>query len=391
MKQGKLLYVSRLNVNNNNHIGVLKKVRGMCRAFSDYFDEVFVEYEKGQKFIVESVNTGIPVFTNHYDGLLGRRSFYSDILKWADENDITVFYIRFDHLDTVMVSTFKKLKKMGIKVILELPTYPYAAERDSRHRQLLSKKNYFEFALKRAAAWMEEKHIKQAHRYIDKIVTFTYDGTIWGTPTVCIENGVDCDSIKVRNHINTSNKIIIGCVANLAVWHAVDRVIEGLNAYYSANPAPEYIVEFWIVGAGQESEHMQKLVNAYGLGDYVLFKGAKRGAELEAIMDEFDIGVGTLGLHRIGLEWGSTLKAKEYCASGLPFIYASREKGLKGDEAFALKFPDDESVIDIDAVTAFALKVRNDVSIREQMRRKAENEYSWTALTKCILRDVVHE
>ena len=385
MQKEKMLYISRLNTYSDKHIGTLKKVRGMCKGFLVHYD-VYIEYEKGNVYTVESIETNNVVFENDYSGIIGRVRFYKQITKWIIEHNIKILYLRFDHLDSIMVSTFKKLKANGVKVILELPTYPYAGERDKRHQQLLKEKKYFEYLVKKIAVMNEEQNIRRAPRFIDKIVTFTYEGSVWNVPSICIENGVDCDSIRVQQHYSTSSTIIVGVVANLAIWHAVDRVVEGLKEYYN-NTVPERIVEFWIVGNGSETNSIKELVKKYGLEEYVKFLGSKTGSDLEETMSAFDIGVGTLGLHRIGLEWGSTLKAKEYCAAGLPFIYASKEKGLRGDEPFALKFPDDESAIDINKMVDFAVNVRNDEQLKMRMREKAENEYSWEALTQKIIND----
>lgn len=382
MSKDKLLYISNLDTNNPKHLGILKKARGMCKGFAEGYD-VYLEYRKGERFLVETTVSNKALLDKCYKGHLGRIRFYKDIEEWIQKNKIRIVYIRFDHLDNVMLRFFKALRKADVKIYLELPTYPYAGERDKRHKELLKKKKYPEYMAKRIAAIIENKNTKAVSKYIEKIITYTYDGTIWNTPSLCIENGVDCGNIKLREHHNDSSNIIVGVIANLAKWHAVDRFVEGMKTYY-ANGCPEHEVEFWIVGEGSESPVIRELIDKYGLEDHVIMKGAKTGAELEEIIDNIDIGVGTLGLHRIGLPWGSTIKSKEYCAAGLPFVYASREKALKGDEPFALKFPDDETPINIEEVVRFALKVRNDHTLRAAMREKAEKEYSWASLTKKI-------
>ena len=378
----KLLYISRLNADNPKHLGTLKKVRGMCGGFSDSY-YVYLEYECGGMSVVEELLPQNKAIEKAYRGLGSRTRFYKDIFDWICKNGISIVYIRFDHLDNVMLGFFRKLKSRGVKIYLELPTFPYAGERDKRHRDMLKKGKIPQYMIKRILAKQEEAHTRSVNKYVEKIITYTYDGTIWNLPSMCIENGVDCSSIKVRDHQNDSEKVIIGCVANLAKWHAVDRVIEGLKNYY-AQPSVRP-VEFWIVGEGSETAFVKSLVEKYNLSDHVIFKGAMSGESLEKVLNEIDIGVGTLGLYRIGLPWGSTLKSKEYCAAGLPFFYSSREKALTGYEPFALKFEDNDSPIDINAVVEFALKVRNDIQLRKEMREKAEREYDWKSLTKKIL------
>ena len=73
------------------------------------------------------------------------------------------------------------------------------------------------------------------------------------------------------------------------------------------------------------------------LENNVFFWGAKSGDELKDFVNRADIGIASLGMHRLGLNVASTLKVKEYCAYGLPFIYAYTEKAIEENCEFALK------------------------------------------------------
>ena len=386
MNKKRLLYISRLNTENKKHLGTLKKVRGMCMGFLEEYD-VFLEFETGKNYHIETIPNQCCIDQGKINGFWGRLLFYKYIYQWIIQNKIDILYIRFDHLDTIMLLFFKKLHKANVKIILELPTYPYSGERDQRHNELLKKRRYVEYTIKRIVAKVEERNTKFVSRYINKIITYTYDGIIWNTPTLCIENGVDCDCVKIRESSHASDEIILCCVANLSPWHAIDRVVEGLKNYYNSCDRRNKVF-LWLVGEGQETQNIRLMTTKYKLEDHILFLGPKTGSDLENIMEQVDLGVGTLGLYRIGLPWGSTLKSKEYCAAGLPFIYSSREKALKGDEPFALKFEDNDSPIDMQLVIDFANKVRNDMSLRKLMRKKAEEEYSWKALTKKIMENI---
>ena len=115
------------------------------------------------------------------------------------------------------------------------------------------------------------------------------------------------------------------------------------------------------------------------------FWEAKSGVELTEIMNCADIGIGSLGLHRIGLTWGSTLKVKEYCASSLPFIYSYDEKKLSGNEKFALKLPANDLPINMQEVSEWASHVIKDIELQIQMRTFAEENYDWTIIIKELI------
>ncbi|MEI3231140.1 MAG: hypothetical protein V8S24_07840 [Gordonibacter pamelaeae] len=75
---------------------------------------------------------------------------------------------------------------------------------------------------------------------------------------------------------------------------------------------------------------MEKLVSELKLEDFIVFAGAATGSKLDAFFDDADVAVGSLGLHNRGF-LGLTMKSREYCARGIPFIYSFPEKGFNGD------------------------------------------------------------
>jgi hypothetical protein len=62
-----------------------------------------------------------------------------------------------------------------------------------------------------------------------------------------------------------------------------------------------------IVGEGAILEDLKLLVDKLNLNSFVIFHGKKTGLELDTLYDTCDIGVGSLGMYRIGLNRGSTL------------------------------------------------------------------------------------
>ena len=64
--------------------------------------------------------------------------------------------------------------------------------------------------------------------------------------------------------------------------------------------------------------------------------------------------------HRIGLSESPTLKVREYCARGIPWIIACKDPDFPDDFPYILRVPPDESPIDIDPVIDFAQKICSD-------------------------------
>ena len=98
---------------------------------------------------------------------------------------------RYFYSSPWFISYLKFLKKINLKVILEIPTYPYDGE---------VKDNFF-------TKW-DKKYRKELHKYVDKGVTYSNDKKIWGITCINISNGIDLDEIKLRNKKEIKNKIV---------------------------------------------------------------------------------------------------------------------------------------------------------------------------------------
>jgi hypothetical protein len=103
------------------------------------------------------------------------------------------------------------------------------------------------------------------------------------------------------------------------------------------------------------------------------------------LMNHVDIGVGTLGLHRIGLKRGSTLKTKEYCARGIPFIYGYEEKQLTENDDYDMRIPSDDSPVDFVKCIEFAERSMRNKEVSQRMRIDARSKFDWSVQMKPIL------
>ena len=223
-------------------------------------------------------------------------------------------------------------------------------------------------------------------KYTDAIVGVTNEITQYEVsrsgdsrkPHITIGNGFDVASPPVRRPPDyNGDDLHLLCVANISRWHGLDRLLRGL-ATYSGTPK----VILHIAGDGAELPHLQQLTDELGIGDRVIFHGFTAGKALDALFDQCHIAVGSLGIHRIGLKEASILKAREYCARGIPFIIACADPDFPPDFPYILRLPADESPIDIEQVLAFAKEVYADPDHPQKMRRYAEEHLDWSVKMK---------
>ena len=294
---------------------------------------------------------------------LKKRFSYRSVTDYIRREGVRFLYVRFDHnANPALIRWFAHLKKLGVRIVMEIPTFPYDPEyaRASRKTKLvLSVDKCFRNALA---------------RQVDRIVTFSQYDTIFGRPTIRISNGIDFAHIPLKTNVNdTSNTVHLLGVADIHFWHGFDRVIEGLKDYYAAPHGRT--VKLRIVGDGMPDliGSYARSIETYGLGAYAEITGPRSGAELDAEFAWCDMGVASLARHRNGIESLKSLKNREYAARGIPFVYSERDSDFDA-MPYVLKAPADDTPLDIAALVSWL-----DAADRtpEHIRTTIEGTLSW--------------
>lgn len=312
--------------------------------------------------IIKDYGTGI------FAGLR-QRIDYDCVYDYCRDNKIEFVYARcFQNANPFLIRFFKRLKKLGIKSVTEIPTYPYDHEFVG-----------FPF-LTRVGLKIDQLFRNQLSNQMNAIVTFSDAETIFGQRTIRISNGVDMDSIPLHHYNESEDDSVhlIG-VAEVHYWHGYDRLIAGLGEYYRniTNPQPVY---FHIVGGVWKSEMydsihapgFSELMDKYNIRDKVFFHGQLFGEELDHLFNKCCFAIGSLARHRSGITFIKTLKNREYATRGVPFIYSEQDSDFD-DQPYVIKAKPDESPIDIPQILDF---VDNHHFLPEEIRKTVEH-LSW--------------
>jgi hypothetical protein len=130
-----------------------------------------------------------------------------------------------------------------------------------------------------------------------------------------------------------------------------------------------------------------QLTQSLQLDPHVTFHGVTTGKALDELFDRSDIAIASLGMHRIGLESASSLKTREYCARGIPFLFAGRDISFGDDFPFALRVPTGDDPIDFGRVLSEHANVLARVANpAAEMRAYAAAHLSWKTRLNEIMR-----
>ncbi len=148
-----------------------------------------------------------------------------------------------------------------------------------------------------------------------------------------------------------SDTLRLVSVANFEDWHGIDRVIEGMRAFYSSKKS-DIVVRLDLIGPieGSVYQRITHLINKYGLQQNVFIHGRLEPAEYQALLVDSHIAIGSVAMHRAGMRRDSSLKSGLYCAIGIPFIASHLDERFPEDFRYRYMVAKDESEIDIQMI-----------------------------------------
>ncbi len=304
---------------------------------------------------------------------------FGSVYVFCQKNGIELVYARsYINASPFLIHLFKKFRRSGIKSVIEIPTYPYDHEFKSLpidHKIRL---------------WQDKLFRKSLAKQTDAIVTFSDEKRIFGQRTINISNGIDFDELPLHHPVDCSKEVHLIAVAEVHLWHGLDRLIEGLGQYYrnQNNKRPVY---FHIVGKVWDTEMygtksatgFATHIKNYNIEDYVIFHDRLFGEDLNQVFEECAFAIGSLARHRSGITNIKTLKNREYACRGIPFIYSENDSDFD-NQPYILKAPADESPIDIEHILHFI----DNFTIRPEDIRKTVEHLSWKNQMEIVIKSI---
>lgn len=320
------------------HSGVYKKIQSQIKSLErSGFETVLFgsQNEQGDMFIGDTI-----IGPRMSLRKIGQQvAFFTKIVTLINDYKISFIYYRFNGAaNPYEYIFFSRLKKMGIKMVMEIPTYPYDGE--------IASKNGIYYLDKLCRIPMAKK--------FDYVVTFSDLARIFSQKTINISNGIDFNAVPLKNNIEVrSHELNLLGVANLTSWHGYDRIICGLSEYYNTANNDVKVKLHLVTGLENDCVmELKQLVSRLKLERYVYFHGELHGKALDKLFDEAQVAIGSLGRHRNNITQLKTLKNVEYAARGIPFIYSEINEDFD-DASYVMRIKADDSPVNIPSIIEF--------------------------------------
>ena len=357
-----------------NQVEGLKELGHDVRLCTYTYDKFGNKVRMVNDVIIENLGNGIfsPVI---------KRINYNAVVNYIIRNNIQFVYVRsFHNANPFTIHLFKSFRRLGVKSVIEIPTFPYDQEYSQSNLYL------------KTELFIDKLYRKSLAKQTDAIITFTDIEEIFGQKTIQISNGINFNILPlIQESHKKRNQIHLIGVAEVHFWHGYDRIINGIGEYYQEEKHPLIDVYFHIVGGIGKNEMYGSnqfqgfitIIENYDIKNHIIFHGQKFGSELDNIFNISDFAIGSLARHRTGITNIKTLKNREYAARGIPFIYSETDVDFDS-MPYIIKAPADESPIDIQNIIDF----KKNFNLSPFQIRDTIKELSWKNQMKKVINSI---
>ncbi len=363
----KIAYINLL-YSKGNMLGVEKKIIEEAAFFSKQGIDVYFlnrhkdGYEKNIFFKRVDDYHDKPFFE-----LYLRAFTFKVIENIIDLDAYDKIYLRYPLMD---LSALSFAKRYGHKVITQ-----------HHGKELAEIKTYnIKFIFKVFQYFNERFLARHFFQYIQGLTAISDDLKEYEVKRV----GFKGEAVRFSNGINperfTSYKPplldrefnLIMVSSSFAAWHGLDRLVESLATYTSA----DIQIHLYVVGnVTQEHQVMFQKLDSNQSVTYHL-EGKLYGNELDRVFQKAHMACDSLAMFRLNMHEASTLKSKEYIARGIPFIYSAPDHDLSSLGRYLYDAKNEDSLIDFYKILKFYKKL-DIVTMQNEMQKTTRNILSW--------------
>lgn len=359
-----------VTVEDMNLVGVRNKISGQLKALNEIGIPARLHIFKSSNERLLATNLPADSEVIEFDGptsdsLLTKmwleanryRSIRKTITSFSADEVVYLRYINLDHIP----------RKKRCRVIVEHQTMESIQFRLGK-----SPRNRLSCAIEMVRGKHYRRKADGRVGVTKEILNYEMERAKDQAPSLVIPNGIDIKDIETRAFLaNDDGAFRIVGLANIAPWHGYDRVLEGISRYRGPRR-----IEFMIVGNPNSDFSLLDACKRLKVQDNVVFLGELSRAEFSRLISKSHVAVGTLAAHRKGLSETSSLKHREYCAMGIPFLYSGSDPDFPLDFPYAIRL-DPFSPLDMEEIIARIDRILSDGEHPIKMHRYAEEHLDW--------------
>ncbi|MEO6884096.1 MAG: hypothetical protein ABI199_08740 [Bacteroidia bacterium] len=368
-----ILYVYLADIESSS--GITNKVNGICEAFekNSFSWMLFTLSSKAEKIGLVSKNKYV-LPSSYFEK---KTELYSELDKFIKSQ--TVFDIYFLRYPFASKELFYFMEKNPFKVIIEHNT-----------------KEISEIRFSNSNSWIKKFKIRPTPSYVKLLIDvywkplfteYYYGKKILGLAKmgvavtqeiakyemsrnksykcVLLSNGVDVKRVPFYKRVLKEGEVvnIIMLVSSSSNWHGVDLIVKSFNKYKNNT------IHLYLIGKISEKDQQEISLNRN-----ITSTGFLTSSEFDIYLKSAHLGLGSFGIFRKKLKEATTLKVREYLASGLPVFLGHIDSDIEQSEElkkYARCMDIEKADIDWNTVYKWAVTLYKEEDINEKIRNIA--------------------
>lgn len=332
-------------------------------SFNENISVLPLRYKRNSKF-----------FNSFYKEL----SYYNTLIDWLKENESKYSIILFRY-PLASYGLYKLLSKFPNKIVFEHNT----KEIEELSNELKNVRKKIPFSIK-PGFFLYLFEVGYLPILLEKFLApFIFKKAIGGISVTreiakyeqqrqakynnyVVSNGIDVTSNQLHQlYLYNCKEINLFMLkGNPALWHGVDRIIKGLENYKGDKKITVDLI-------GNINSYDNTMILASKCKNQINIIPSVSHDKLVDYLKNYHAGIGSLGMHRIGLMEACPLKVREYFGFGFPCIIGYDDTDLMECNDFLpyyLQIPSDESPVDFIKVEKFIESVYSDENHPKKIR-----------------------
>ncbi len=198
---------------------------------------------------------------------------------------------------------------------------------------------------------------------------------------ISFHNGIDISNYSVTRIPELDNEVRFLIVANIADWHRYDRMIHAMHDYHGG-----YSLHLTVISPDNDIvKSLKQLALHLNIDTMVEFVGAKDISGIKELAGNCHIGIGQLSLSADCSPQINTLKTKDYCAMGLPFVTSCRDTSFESDFPYSYVLKDMDSTLDLEDIIHWYENIRKNPAYKQEMYDYAKEYLQFHNLVSQIM------
>lgn len=316
------------------------------------------------------------------ESFLNYKKIFRYLFDYCASNEYSFVYIRRLMSKLLQAAPFFKDLSKECPIVYEIPTYP------------LDTGNSLVYRVRDKVEMFVYKHY---NRYIKLTLANVIDNVTLPKGWEVFYNAIDMDGYELSAvpPLNDTLKMLI--VANISEYHRYDRILDSIKKYVDTTqdmPNTKMHPNIHLTVISPESNaynYFKEKTSALSLNDYVTFLDKLSTSEIREVAKDCHIGIGQLSTSEKGSNLVNTLKSKDYCAMGLPFVSTCYDTSFEKDFPYIYISKNMDSEIDLANVIDWYKNIRKDSLYKEKMYNYAKENLQYDKFALQIIEAITKE